>query len=201
SSSTGGPAFQEMHSCERRVRVRTIGDPALQAVTSFMAPRSRNPKGVGSSPTTATTATPRDHAGLGVLIEARMLYRYWQKEHTYRGFKLVRDYSCFAYQIAQNSSQHTRALFFDRDIKRVTELAWDQSVATLRDPGPGQGVREWISLLIRLTENEMPSRRTDDMTHYLGLDWLAMTLTFTAIYLLGNKSRIAFAVMMIGNLF
>jgi len=45
-----------------------------------------------------------------------------------RGFTLVRDYSCFAYEIAQNSSQHTRALFFDRDIKRVTELAWDQAV-------------------------------------------------------------------------
>src|SRR5262249_39872502 len=42
-SSTGGPEFQEMHSCERRVRGRAVGDPALQAVTSFMAPRSRNP--------------------------------------------------------------------------------------------------------------------------------------------------------------
>jgi len=61
-------------------------------------------------------------------IEARMLYRSWQKEHTYRGFTLVRDYSCFAHEIAQNSSQHTRALFFDRDIKHVTELAWDQAV-------------------------------------------------------------------------
>ena len=38
------------------------------------------------------------------------------------------------------------------------------------------------------------------MTHYLGLDWLAMALTFTAIYLLGNKSRIGFVVMMVGNL-
>ena len=38
------------------------------------------------------------------------------------------------------------------------------------------------------------------MTHYLGLDWLAMALTFTAIYLLGNKNRIGFAVMMVGNL-
>ena len=56
------------------------------------------------------------------------VYRSWQKEHTYRGFTLVRDYSCFAYQIAQTSSQHTRTLFFDRDIKRVTELAWDQAV-------------------------------------------------------------------------
>ena len=74
------------------------------------------------------------HAGWGETraehneIEARMLYRSWQKEHTYRGFILVKNYSCFAYEIAQNSSQHTRALFFDRDIKRVTELAWDQAV-------------------------------------------------------------------------
>jgi hypothetical protein len=26
------------------------------------------------------------------------------------------------------SSQHARVLFFDRDIKRVTEIAWDQAV-------------------------------------------------------------------------
>jgi len=38
------------------------------------------------------------------------------------------------------------------------------------------------------------------MTDYLGLDWLAMVLTFSAIYLLGNKSRYGFVVMMIGNL-
>jgi hypothetical protein len=41
---------------------------------------------------------------------------------------LVRNYSCFAYEIAQNSSQHARALFFDRDVRRVTETAWDQAV-------------------------------------------------------------------------
>jgi len=57
-----------------------------------------------------------------------MLYRSWQRDHTYRGFTLVRDYSCFAHEIAQTSSQHTRALFFDRDILRVTEVAWDQAV-------------------------------------------------------------------------
>ena len=38
------------------------------------------------------------------------------------------------------------------------------------------------------------------MTQYLGLDWLAMCLTFAAIYLLGNRSRKGFVVMMIGNL-
>ena len=38
------------------------------------------------------------------------------------------------------------------------------------------------------------------MTQYFGLDWLAMCLTFTAIYLLGNKSRSGFIVMMLGNL-
>jgi Zinc dependent phospholipase C len=61
-------------------------------------------------------------------VEAQMLYRSWQKEHTYRGFMLVRNYSCFALEIAQNSSQHARPLFFDREIKRVTEIAWDQAV-------------------------------------------------------------------------
>ena len=38
------------------------------------------------------------------------------------------------------------------------------------------------------------------MTQYFGVDWLAMCLTFVAIYLLGNKSRFGFAVMMLGNL-
>ena len=61
-------------------------------------------------------------------VDAQMLYRSWRKDHMYRGFMLVRNYSCFAYEIAQNSSQHARALFFDREIKRVTEIVWDQAV-------------------------------------------------------------------------
>jgi hypothetical protein len=61
-------------------------------------------------------------------IEAKMLYYAWRNEHTYRGFLLVKSYSCFAYEIAQKSSEHARALFFDRDIKRVTEISWDQAV-------------------------------------------------------------------------
>jgi Nicotinamide mononucleotide transporter len=38
------------------------------------------------------------------------------------------------------------------------------------------------------------------MMQYFGIDWLAMCLTFAAIYLLGNKSRWGFVVMMTGNL-
>ena len=38
------------------------------------------------------------------------------------------------------------------------------------------------------------------MSQYLGVDWLAMCLTFSAIYLLGNKSRWGFLIMMAGNL-
>ena len=38
------------------------------------------------------------------------------------------------------------------------------------------------------------------MTKYYGIDWIAMCLTFSAIYLLGNKSRWGFLVMMAGNL-
>jgi hypothetical protein len=38
------------------------------------------------------------------------------------------------------------------------------------------------------------------MTQYFGIDWLAMCLTFSAIYLLGNKSRKGFVLMMLGNL-
>jgi hypothetical protein len=38
------------------------------------------------------------------------------------------------------------------------------------------------------------------VTQYFGIDWLAMGLTFTAIYLIGNKSRAGFLLMMAGNL-
>lgn len=38
------------------------------------------------------------------------------------------------------------------------------------------------------------------MSHYFGVDWIAMCLTFSAIYLLGNKTRKDFVVMMLGNL-
>jgi hypothetical protein len=38
------------------------------------------------------------------------------------------------------------------------------------------------------------------LTEYFGVDWLAMWLTFGAIYLLGNKSRWGFLVMMAGNI-
>ena len=61
-------------------------------------------------------------------IETQMLYDSWQKDHAYRGFVLVKSYSCFAYEIAHDSSRHARALFFDREIKRVTEIAWDRAV-------------------------------------------------------------------------
>lgn len=38
------------------------------------------------------------------------------------------------------------------------------------------------------------------MSQYFGLDWVAMALTFTAIYLLGGKRRLGFVVMGAGNL-
>jgi hypothetical protein len=38
------------------------------------------------------------------------------------------------------------------------------------------------------------------MSQYLGVDWVAMCLTFSAIYLLGSKKRGGFLVMMVGNL-
>ena len=34
---------------------------------------------------------------------------------------------------------------------------------------------------------------------YYGVDWVAMSFTFVAIHLLGNKSRSGFATMMCGN--
>jgi hypothetical protein len=36
---------------------------------------------------------------------------------------LIKNYAFFPYEIAQNSSQRARALFFDREIKRITERA------------------------------------------------------------------------------
>jgi len=39
---------------------------------------------------------------------------------------------------------------------------------------------------------------TSPFQHY-GLDWLAMGLTFFAIYALGNKQRYGFCVMIAGN--
>ena len=41
---------------------------------------------------------------------------------------------------------------------------------------------------------------TDEASQYLGLDWLAMCLTFGAIYLLGNKCCTGFLIMSTGNL-
>jgi Zinc dependent phospholipase C len=61
-------------------------------------------------------------------VEDQMLYRSWQKAHRYRGFMVIKNYSCFAYAIAEKSSPHARALFFDREIQRITEIAWDQAV-------------------------------------------------------------------------
>jgi zinc dependent phospholipase C len=61
-------------------------------------------------------------------VEDQMLSRSWRNDHTYRGFVLVKDYSCFAYSIAEKSSRHARTLFFDRQIERVTDIAWDQAV-------------------------------------------------------------------------
>ena len=37
------------------------------------------------------------------------------------------------------------------------------------------------------------------MTEFYGVDWIAMMLTLTAIYMLGNKSRGGFITMMGGN--
>ena len=38
-----------------------------------------------------------------------------------------------------------------------------------------------------------------DLTAYAGVDWVAMAMTFVAIYLLGNQARMGFVLMMVGN--
>ena len=34
---------------------------------------------------------------------------------------------------------------------------------------------------------------------YYGIDWVAMVFTFWAIYLIGNKNRTGFVIMILGN--
>ena len=38
------------------------------------------------------------------------------------------------------------------------------------------------------------------LTHYYGIDWMAMLLTLVAIYLIGNKKKSGFYLMILGNL-
>lgn len=40
-----------------------------------------------------------------------------------------------------------------------------------------------------------------DVMQYYGVDWLAMAFTLVAIYQLGNKQRMGFVLMIIGNAF
>jgi hypothetical protein len=35
---------------------------------------------------------------------------------------------------------------------------------------------------------------------YYGIDWLAMALTFVALWLIGNKNKIGFMIMICGNM-
>ncbi|WP_041064068.1 nicotinamide mononucleotide transporter [Thiolapillus brandeum] len=38
------------------------------------------------------------------------------------------------------------------------------------------------------------------LSEYYGIDWLAMILTFSAIYFIGNRNRIGLILMMVGNI-
>lgn len=40
---------------------------------------------------------------------------------------------------------------------------------------------------------------SENLLQHYGVDWIAMALTFFAIYSLGNKKRYGFCVMMAGN--
>ena len=105
-------------------------------------------------------------ARLNEVLAAMRARRWWV---TCRGFILVKNYSCLAYETAQRSSTHARALSFDREMKRVIEISWDQAVndtanlwavnlpagpragaaiAAVRGSGAGQGDRKWIRLVI-----------------------------------------------------
>ncbi|WP_434361172.1 PnuC protein [Parasalinivibrio latis] len=38
-----------------------------------------------------------------------------------------------------------------------------------------------------------------ELWQYFGIDWAAMVLTFLAIWQIGNKNRVGFVLMMVGN--
>ncbi|MFD2176738.1 PnuC protein [Veronia pacifica] len=38
-----------------------------------------------------------------------------------------------------------------------------------------------------------------DYLQYFGIDWIAMVLTFLAIWQIGNKNKVGFMLMMLGN--
>ena len=42
--------------------------------------------------------------------------------------------------------------------------------------------------------------QSPSFTIYYGVDWLAMLLTLIAIYLIGNKAKSGFVLMIVGNL-
>jgi hypothetical protein len=64
---------------------------------------------------TCLACTPRAEKLAPSITRSRsqLLYRDWQKDHRYRVFILIKNYTCFASEIAQNSSQYAPALFFD----------------------------------------------------------------------------------------
>ena len=89
----------------------------LGQATHFVQDLNQPPRRVGRDPRRA----PRE-------VEDQMLYRSWQKDHGTAASCSSRITPASAYSIAEKSSQHARALFFDREIERVTDSAWDQAV-------------------------------------------------------------------------
>ena len=110
-----------VHEATDAPEMLRLGGPGRDALCL----RSSDPLCAGSQPAT-TCCLARDPRR--ALTRSRLRCFTALGDHTYRGFMLVRNYSCFAYEIAQNSSQHAGALFFEREIKRITEIAWDQAV-------------------------------------------------------------------------
>lgn len=50
-----------------------------------------------------------------------------------------------------------------------------------------------------LAVNPLDAFTAEIALKYFGIDWIAMLFTFAAIYCLGNKSRVGFIIMMLGN--
>jgi hypothetical protein len=110
-------------SRQRPKRCFVSGAASMRCPLSLVRPRtsyriSNQPLHAAWGETRAEHHEVEDPDALPVLAEGPHIPR----------FMFVKNYSCFAYEIAQQSSQHARTLFFDREIKRITEIAWDQAV-------------------------------------------------------------------------
>ena len=82
--------------------------------------------------------TAQEHAA----YESRAFYRDWPgKKYGYRGFYVVKSYTCFAYDTANNSSRYAWSILSGAFDERLIEITWDQAV--------NDTVNLWLSIFWR----------------------------------------------------